>query len=79
MHLRKLASLSLATVAGAATLMFSMAPASAFTLPSRSLDQPLANTQIEKAAYVVYHRVHRHPVHRHCVRGRYGHLVCHYY
>jgi hypothetical protein len=79
MHLRKFAGLSLATVAGAAMLMFSMAPASAFTLPSRSLEQPMANTQIEKAYYVVRHPVYHHPVHRHCVRGRYGHLVCHHY
>jgi hypothetical protein len=63
---RKLVSCSLAALAGAAMLTFSMAPASAFTLASPSLEQSYASGQIEK---VWWH-------HRHCWRGRWGHLHC---
>jgi hypothetical protein len=65
---RKLASCSLAALAGAAMLTFSMGPASAFTLPSPSLEQPYASAQIQKAWW--------HHYHRHCWRGRWGHLHC---
>ena len=44
---RKLVSCSLAALAGAAMLTFSMAPASAFTLASPSLEQSYASGQIE--------------------------------
>ena len=45
---RKLAICSLATLAGAAMLALTMGPASAFTLASPSLEQPVASAQIEK-------------------------------
>lgn len=45
---RKLAICSLAALAGAAMLALSMSPASAFTLASPSLEQPVASAQIEK-------------------------------
>jgi len=38
----------LATLAGAAMLALTMGPASAFTLASPSLEQPVASAQIEK-------------------------------
>ena len=46
--MRILANCSLAALAGAAMLTMSMAPASAFTLASPSLSQPVAAAQIDK-------------------------------
>jgi hypothetical protein len=63
---RKLVNCSLAALTGAMMLTFSMAPASAFTLASPSLEQSYASGQIDK---VWWH-------HRHCWRGRWGHLHC---
>ena len=63
---RKLLNCSLAALTGAMMLTFSMAPASAFTLASPSLEQSYSSTQIEK---VWWH-------HRHCWRGWHGHLHC---
>jgi hypothetical protein len=45
---RKLATCSLAALAGAAMLALSMSPASAFTLAAPSLEQPFASAQIDK-------------------------------
>lgn len=64
---RKMTGYSLAALAGAAMLAFSMAPASAFTLASPSLEQSYASAHIEKVWW-------RH--HRHCWRNRWGHLRC---
>jgi hypothetical protein len=66
---RHLTTCSLAALAGIAMLTLSMAPASAFTLASPSLEQPFAAAQIDK---VQWHRWH----HRHCWRNRWGHLRC---
>jgi hypothetical protein len=48
---RKLATYSLAALAGAAMLALSMGPASAFTLASPSLEQPVAASQIDKICW----------------------------
>jgi hypothetical protein len=48
---RKLAACSLAALAGAAMLALSMGPASAFTLSSPSLGQPVAASQIDKICW----------------------------
>jgi hypothetical protein len=48
---RKLATCSLAALAGAAMLALSMGPASAFTLASPSLEQPVAASQIDKICW----------------------------
>jgi hypothetical protein len=45
---RKLATRSLAALAGASMLALSLNPASAFTLPAPSLEQPVASAQVEK-------------------------------
>jgi len=58
-----------AALAGAAMLAISSAPASAFTLTSPSLEAPVAGANIDK----VWWR------HRHCWRGRWGHLHCRYW
>ena len=48
MQSRTLANGALAALAGAAMLTISMGPASAFTLSSPSLEQPVASAQIDK-------------------------------
>jgi hypothetical protein len=48
---RNLATCSLAALAGAAMLALSMAPASAFTLSSPSLGQPVAASQVDKICW----------------------------
>jgi hypothetical protein len=48
MQSRILTNCSLAALAGAAMLTLSMVPASAFTLASPSLAQPVASAQIDK-------------------------------
>jgi hypothetical protein len=48
MQSRTLANGALAALAGAAMLTISMGPASAFTLASPSLEQPVAAAQIDK-------------------------------
>jgi hypothetical protein len=80
---RNLATCSLAALAGAAMLALSMSPASAFTLASPSLEQPVASAQIDKVWW-------RHggwgwhrgwgggwgPGYGRCWRGRWGRLHC---
>jgi hypothetical protein len=63
---RKLVNCSLAALTGAMMLTFSMAPASAFTLASPSLEQSYASGQVQK----VWWR------HRHCWVGWHGHMHC---
>ena len=63
---RKFVNCSLAALTGAAMLALPLAPASAFTLASPSLEQSYSSTQIQK----VWWR------HRHCWRGWHGHLHC---
>jgi|SRR5450631_115546 hypothetical protein len=48
MQSRILANCSLAALAGAAMLAFSIGPAPAFTLSGPSLEQPVVSSQIEK-------------------------------
>jgi hypothetical protein len=48
MSLRTFASYAIAATAGASMLALSMGPASAFTLSSPSLEQPVASAQIDK-------------------------------
>jgi hypothetical protein len=47
----KFSGASVAAFAGGTMLALSMTPASAFTLPSPSIDGSFANTQIDKAYY----------------------------
>ena len=61
----RFASASIAAIASAALLTLSMTPASAFTLSSPSIEQSVANTQIEKA----YYYGHRYYGHRHYYHG----------
>ncbi|WP_158815100.1 hypothetical protein [Methylocapsa sp. S129] len=90
---RNFATSSLAALAGAAMLALSMSPASAFTLASPSLEQPVASAQIEK---VWWHHGWGGGWHGgwhrwgggwgpgwgyggpHCWRGYWGHLHCNY-
>jgi hypothetical protein len=88
MH-RNLATYSLAAIAGAAMLTLSTGAASAFTLASPSLEQPLASAQIEKV-YCRWGRCGygwrgygwRGPGwgygygYRHCWINRWGYRVC---
>jgi Spy/CpxP family protein refolding chaperone len=66
MMTRILTAATLAAVAGAAMLAISATSASAFTLSSPSLAPPAASANVQ---HVWYH-------HRHCWRGRWGHLHC---
>jgi len=68
MFKRVLTGGALAALAGAAMLAISASSASAFTLSSPSLEQPMAASNIDH----VWWRWH----HRHCWRGRWGHLHC---
>ena len=79
---RQLKTCSLAALAGAAMLAVSIHSASAFTLASPSLEQPYASGQIEKVWWDHWHHWHGWGPgpgwgwHRHCWRGRWGHLHC---
>jgi hypothetical protein len=75
-----LATLGLSAIAGAMMLTFMAAPASAFTLASPSLAQPVAAAEVQ---HVWYDRWGRwHPNYRYgygyrrCWRGYYGRLHC---
>lgn len=77
---RNLATCSLAALAGAAMLALSMGPASAFTLASPSLEQPLASSQIAKVWWDRWGRWHPNWGYRwgyrHCWRGYWGRVHC---
>jgi len=71
-----------ATLAGAAMLAISSAPASAFTLAAPSLAPPVAAAGVDQVWWDRWGRWHPgHPGwgHRHCWRGRWGHLHCRYW
>jgi hypothetical protein len=70
MVIRILAGGCAAALAGAAMLAISATSASAFTLQSPSLQAPVASANIDQ---VHWWR------HRHCWRGRWGHLHCRYW
>jgi hypothetical protein len=88
MQSRTLANCSLAALAGAAMLALSMAPASAFTLSSPSLQPSVASAQIDKVWWRGGYGWHRGwgwrgpgwgwrgPGWGHCWRGYYGYLHC---
>ena len=73
-----------AALAGAAMLAISSAPASAFTLASPSLEAPVAGANVDRVWWDRWGNWHPGPrwgwgpPHRHCWRGRYGHLHCRY-
>jgi hypothetical protein len=81
---RSLSICSLAALAGAAMLALSMSSASAFSLSSPSLEQPLASSQIDKVWWDRWGRWHPgygygygHGYgYRHCWRGYNGYLRC---
>ena len=78
---RKLASCSLAALAGAVMLASSMGSASAFTLSSPALDHPYAAAQVDKVWWDRWGRWHPNgwgPGYgwRHCWRGYWGRLHC---
>ena len=73
-----------AAAAGAAMLAISSAPAAAFTLSSTSPVAPIVGAHVDKVWYDRWGRWHPGPGpgygygwhHRHCWRGRWGHLHC---
>ncbi len=71
MFTRVLTGGAVAALAGAAMLAISASSASAFTLSSPSLEQPMASSYIEHVWW------HHHHHHHHCWRGRWGHWHCH--
>jgi photosystem II stability/assembly factor-like uncharacterized protein len=70
MFTRVLKGGAVAALAGVAMLAISASSASAFTLSSPSLEQPMAASNID---HVWWHH------HRHCWVGRWGHLHCHWW
>jgi hypothetical protein len=69
MFKRVLTGGAVAALAGVAMLAISASSASAFTLSWPSLEQPMASSHID---HVWWH-------HRHCWRGRWGHLHCNWW
>jgi hypothetical protein len=55
-------------------LAISATSASAFTLSSPSLAPPVASANIQDVCWDRWG--HWYPCHRHCWRGRWGHLHC---
>ena len=78
------ATFGLSAIVGATMLTLTAAPASAFTLASPSLAQPVAGAEVQHVWYDRWGRWHpnygyRHGYgygYRHCYRGYYGHLHC---
>ena|SRR5271165_1657072 len=62
---RTFSRLSLSSAIVAAMLTFSMAPASAFTLSSPSLEPSFADSRIEKVYYYYGYRHYYHPYYHH--------------
>lgn len=81
MFTRVLKGGAVAALAGAAMLAISASSASAFTLSSPSLEQPMAASHIDQ---VCWQQGHPGPCwgggygwhHRHCWRGPWGHVHC---
>jgi len=66
MHSLEFTGISIAAFTGATLLALSMTPASAFTLPSPSIERSFANTQIDNA---YYYRGGYYPYRRHYSGG----------
>lgn len=84
MFTRVLTGGAVAALAGVAMLAISASSASAFTLSSPSLEQPMASSSIDHVWWDRWGRWHPNwgPGwgwhHRHCWRGPWGHLHCHW-